>query len=107
METLACLAGYYPPSALNDNEGLTRFTQLAWHHALVTWPHLWRAVQKLNFYRLSPPSHKQQKRLESDRIYSILFRSRLDFSVTPRLETREVEEEMGMGRKYGREKNNG
>lgn len=58
METLACLAGCYPPSALNDNEGLTRFTQLAWHHALVTWPRLWCTVQKLNFHS---DAHKQQK----------------------------------------------
>lgn len=78
METLGCLAGCYPPSALNDNEGLTHFTQLARHHALVTWPCLWRTVQKLNFHS---DAHKQQKGA-NQREY-ILFRSRLDFSLSP------------------------
>lgn len=65
-------------SALNDNEGLTYFTQLAWHHTLLTWPHLWRTVQKLNFHS---DAHKQQKGA-NQREY-ILFGSRLDFSLSP------------------------
>lgn len=78
VETLACLAGYYPLSALNDNEGLTRFTQLAWHHTLVTWPCLWHTVQKLNFHS---DAHKQQKGM-NQREY-ISFGSRLNFSLSP------------------------
>lgn len=59
-----------PLSALNDNEGLTRFTQLAWHRALVTWPRLCGAVQKLNFHRL-PHTRANNKRVANQREYAV------------------------------------
>ncbi len=78
METLACLVGCYPSPALNDNEGLTHFTQLALHHALVTWPRVWHTVQKLNFYS---DTHKQRRGANQREYMS--FGSRLDFSLSP------------------------
>lgn len=81
METVACLAGCYPPSALKDNEGLTRLKQLARWRASYLASSVARVVQKLNF-----SAHKQRNKKggrKSEGIYMYIG-SRLDFYLSPK-----------------------
>ena len=72
-------------SLLNDNEGLTHFTQLAWHHAPLTWSCLWCTVQKLTSQ--TTKGHKS----DMYNFDSVTWRPEMG-------ETRELEKEMGTER---------